>query len=310
VGTKGEGQLSHAGRVLSRHGRHYTVSPDDSPASAVDAVSRGRNIHAVAGDLVLLEGAGPSLQVTEVLERRSLLHREDGDRSKPLAANIDQVVVVFAPRPPFQRALLWRSLIAARVAGLDCLVVRNKSDIEDTQADAALEELSRLGARTVRVAVRTDPAGARASLLPLLEGRASVLVGQSGVGKSSLLNLLLGSSERTGELSRGERGKQTTTSARWFALGAQGAIVDSPGFQAFGLDHVAASQLALAMDDLAGVQGSCRFLDCLHREEPGCRIRAALARGELDPARYAFYLELLAHLLARAQELRRAPRRG
>jgi ribosome biogenesis GTPase len=130
------------------------------------------------------------------------------------------------------------------------------------------------------------------------------------VGKSSLLNLVLGSTERTAELSRGERGRQTTTTARWFAFGTDGAIVDSPGFQAFGLDHVAPGELAPAMDDLAGAPGMCRFADCLHREEPGCRIRAALEQGTIDPARYAFYRELLAHLRAHEQVLRTTPKRG
>lgn len=315
-------------RVIARHGRRYSVLPLDAPvlrpggalpadgvpastAAALSAIAPGRGLHAVAGDLVLLRGdERHGLQLCRILDRRSLLFREEDGRTKPLAANVDQVVVVYAPRPPFQRALLWRSLIAARFAGLHCIVVRNKIDLEDADADAALGELADLGAQTLRTDARSDPEGTLARLRPLLDGKASVFVGQSGVGKSSLLNLLLGSSERTGELSRGERGRQTTTAARWFALGADGAIVDSPGFQDFGLDHLAPADLAGAMEDFARIGGACRFQDCLHREEPGCRIRAALAAGALRPERYDFYRELLAHLAAHEQALRTAPKRG
>lgn len=291
-------------RVIARHGHRYHVRPLDGPVADFDAVARGRHADVVAGDLVRLHPERDLLVIESVQKRDSLLFRSDANRVKPLAANVHQVAIVFAPQPTPQLDFLWRALIAAHAGGIGTLAIRNKSDLADDRSDAMLAQIAALGSRTACVSARTDPAGTLKALWPELDGRATVMVGQSGMGKSSLSNLLLGTENRTGELTRrGTHGRQTTTTARWFDFASPhaGALVDSPGFQAFGLSHLSAEQLLAAMPDLADIPGSCRFANCRHDREPGCRIVEAVTAGNASGERHAFYLRLVGELSASRQ---------
>jgi ribosome biogenesis GTPase len=213
-----------------------------------------------------------------------------------MAANVDQVAIVFAPQPAFNVRFIWRALAAAGAAGIDSLVILNKTDLPGADdARARLEQLKALGYRTVALSAKRDPAAARSALAPLLAGRATLLIGQSGMGKSTLLNLIVpGADARTQEFSRAlNLGRQTTTSSRWFALEGGGALIDSPGFQAFGLSHLDEDRIVAALPEFAPHLGRCRFLDCRHLAEPDCAIRAAVDAGDIDTERYDFYRELL-----------------
>jgi ribosome biogenesis GTPase len=309
------GSAPWRGRVVARFGQRYIVALDAPPettpgadtvkiaqgnasSAEVDAIGRGRHQDIVVGDRVSCSRE-PDLYVIEAVEaRRNLLFRADDTRTKPLAANVDQVAIVFAAQPPSQPEFLWRALLAARAAGIDALAILNKIDLEGPaaqMAEAALQEVARLGARTLRLSARKDPATARPLLEAQCRGRVTLFVGQSGMGKSSLLNLLIDSDLRIGALSRGgTHGRQTTTATRWFSYGPDGAVIDSPGFHEFGLEHLDSQHLTQWLPDFAAITEPCRFADCRHAEEPDCRIRQALASGAISAERYAFYRKLLA----------------
>jgi ribosome biogenesis GTPase len=289
-------------RVVASHGRHYLI--EDAQGRRLEAVRRGKRGDVAVGDQVRCTASGDAQAAIDAIEpRRSLLFRADAFRTKELAANVDQVAIVYASHPSFNRWFVWKALLAAEATGIAPLVVRNKSDLPDPDSAAAgfLESLAQLGYRTASVAAKVDPAGTRGQLGPLLAARVTLLVGQSGMGKSSLLNLLVPeAAARTQEYSlRLNQGKQTTTSTRWFDYGTHGAVIDTPGFQEFGLAHLSRQDLEAALPDFRPHLGQCRFLDCRHLKEPDCAVRAAVERGEIGRERYDFYCALLAQAGAR-----------
>jgi len=283
-------------RVTASFGRNYLV--EDKNGVGRLATRRGKRGDVIVGDQVhlTLDGSGQAV-IESALPRASVLMRAEGVREKSLAANIDQIAIIFAARPTFNPHFVWRALLAANGASIDALAILNKNELPDAGAARLfLQQLSQLGHATVAISIKTNPLETTAALVPLLHGRNTLLVGQSGMGKSTLLNLLVpDAGARTQEFSTSlNLGKQTTSSSRWFHMPDGGALVDSPGFQSFGLRHLDGHSLAAAMPDLARVSGRCRFADCRHLGEPDCVVRAALERGEIDADRYAFYRQLMA----------------
>lgn len=281
-------------RVIAAFGRHFLVE-DVSGARRI-ATRRGKRGDVIVGDQVALTLDGTEQAVIEAtLPRTSVLKRAEGVQEKYLAANVDQIALVFAERPTFNPHFIWRALLAAHDASIATLVILNKADLSETSgARVFLADLARLGVATCEVSAKTRPAATMEVLRPHLRDRSTLLIGQSGMGKSTLLNLLVpDAGARTQEFSRAlNLGKQTTSSSRWFHLPGGGALVDSPGFQSFGLSHLDGPALVAAMPDLAAATGGCRFLDCRHLNEPDCSVIAAVERGAIDPARYAFYRQL------------------
>ena len=285
-------------RVTAGFGRHYLV--EDANGHVRIATRRGKRSDIIVGDRVRLTvDSSAQAAIEEVLPRASILMRAEGMREKTLAVNIDQIAIVFAARPAFNPHFVWRALLAAHEAGIEAVAVLNKNDLPDiAQARTFLAQLAALGHRTFAVSAKAEADETRATLLQVLRDRSTLLVGQSGMGKSTLLNLLIpDAGARTQEIStRLNLGKQTTSSSRWFRLPGGGALVDSPGFQSFGLHHLDPPALVAAMPDLARAAGSCRFLDCRHLDEPDCAVRAALQRRDIDPERYGFYRQVMAEL--------------
>lgn len=281
-------------RVVATFGRQFLLAAGDG--AVWNATRRGKKGDVVVGDLVHARASAPGLaRIEGVRPRHSLLFRADAFRTKELAANIDLVIVVYAARPTFNRWFVWKALVAADAAGIEAVVLQNKTDLDDTgEASAFRSDLERLGVRTLAVSARTDPERTRARLTDVTRGRASLLVGQSGMGKSTLLNLLVpDAGARTQEYSeRLDLGKQTTTASRWFTLPGGGSIVDTPGFQEFGLAHVPLAAVAASFPEFRPAIGECRFLDCRHLAEPGCGVRARVEGGEIARDRYAFYSSL------------------
>ena len=282
-------------RVVATFGRQSLVAIDSGPL--LPAVRRGKRVDVVVGDRVeLAAGQLEPAVIESIAPRSNLLYRADEMRTREMAANIDQVAVVYAPQPTFAETFIWRALVAAHAAGIEAIVILNKADLVATnpRAETTRVLLASLGYKTLLLSAKHEALAARETLLTFLRGRATLLAGQSGMGKSTVLNLLVPhAAARTQEYSiKLNLGKQTTTASRWFDLAADeggGAVVDSPGFQAFGLSHLDAATVAEAMPDFGPHLGTCRFNDCVHIEEPGCPIRAAVAAGEIAASRYAFY---------------------
>jgi ribosome biogenesis GTPase / thiamine phosphate phosphatase len=287
-------------RVVATFGRQSLV--DDGRGEVWTATRRGKKGDVVVGDVVRARPSTPGLARIERVEpRRSLLFRADAFRTKELAANIDRVLVVYAARPTFNRWFVWKALVAAHAASIEPVVIQNKIDLDDGGDAAGFRlALARLGVMTLALSARSDPGGARHALEEITRNRASLLVGESGMGKSTLLNLLVpDAGARTQEYSRHlDLGKQTTTASRWFALPYGGSIVDTPGFREFGLAHVGIDRLAESFPEFRPALGHCRFLDCRHLAEPDCAVRALVAGGAVAADRYAFY-----HSIAEALRL-------
>ena len=286
-----------AATVVAGFGRHLLVGTDDGEQMA--AVTRGRNARVAVGDRVRVTALGGGQAVIESVEpRRNEFKRSDAARSKMLAANLDQAGVVIAPQPPFSEELLLRVLIAAEAEGIPIALVLNKCDLAEARAAIAerMNAYRRLGYRVIECAARADPEGTRAALGPWLAGRRTLLLGESGMGKSTLINCLVPDAGlRTREISEAlASGRHTTTFTRMFALPGpgDGVIIDSPGFQGFGLEHLSASQRVHAMPEFRPLLGKCRFHNCTHREEPGCAIRAAAQEGGIDRLRYQLFARL------------------
>ena len=238
--------------------------------------------------------------IERIADRTSLLYRSDLFREKIIAANVDQIVIVVAAVPSFYEELINRCLVAAESVGIRALIVLNKTDLPETAA--ARETL----ALYETLGYPLLPLCARQAVTPLnahLQGQTSVLVGQSGMGKSTLINALLPEARaREGEVSTAlDSGKHTTTHAMLYHLDTDSHIIDSPGLQEFGLHHLKLEDIAQTFIEFRPHLGNCRFSNCLHLVEPGCAIDEAVKSGAIDSRRLNFYRAL-------AQEKQRAPR--
>jgi len=283
------------GTVIAAHGRHYLVQAD---GMKLQCVTRGKKSDVAVGDIVSLKRTSNDQGVIEAIgERRTLLYRSDQYKSKLLAANVTQLFIVVATEPAFSDDLVSRALIAAEAAGVAPHLILNKIDVEAELARSRerIALYGRLGYPIHEVSVLGAPEQARATLEPLLRQQSTILIGQSGMGKSSLINLLIPDADAaTREISAAlDSGKHTTTFTRLFALDADSSVIDSPGFQEFGLCHLSEGMLERAFREFAPYLGQCRFYNCHHLTEPGCAVLAATESGEIAPQRHALYRQLV-----------------
>jgi ribosome biogenesis GTPase / thiamine phosphate phosphatase len=287
------------GRVVSGHGRRLVVETAD--ASRILCHTRGKKSDAVVGDLVVWQASGDEGVIERVLPRTNLLYRQDDVKTKAFAANIDQLLVVVAAEPVFSESQLARALIAAADAGVAARIVLNKRDLPAfAEARERLAPYWAMGIDVLDMALKKEPDNARARLAPLLAGRATLVLGPSGAGKSTLVNLMVADAKaQIGEISQAlNTGRHTTTVTQWYWLdpARTSALIDSPGFQEFGLRHIEAARIATLMPDIGVHASACRFYNCSHLHEPGCGVRAALERGEIAQARYRIYRQIFEEL--------------
>lgn len=283
------------GTVIAAHGRHYLVQ---AGANRLHCVTRGKKSDVAVGDVVRLKQTSLDQGVIEVIEeRKTLLYRSDQYKSKLLAANLTQLLIVVATEPSFSDDLISRALVAAEAGGIDAHIVLNKTDVAELlpKARERVALYAGLDYPVHEVSAKSAPDATRDALTPLLKGQSTILIGQSGMGKSSLINLLVPDADiATREISTAlDTGKHTTTFTRLYQVGANTAIIDSPGFQEFGLYHLSEGKLERAFREFGPYLGNCRFYNCHHLNEPGCGVLAAVNEGKINPIRHALYRQLV-----------------
>ena len=282
------------GHVIAAYGRRYRVELDTG--GEIDCMTRGKRSDVACGDRVRIARSGDRVGVIESIdERRTLFYRSDARRQKLIAANVTQIVVVVASKPAFSDDLVNRCLVGAEQAQIAAIIALNKSDLpEVTEASASLDLYKALGYTVVLLSAKHD-------LTPLrghLANHTSVLVGQSGMGKSTIINgLVPHAAARVAEISLAlGTGRHTTTHAELYRLDSESAIIDSPGLQEFGLHHLTLEDAAHAFVEFRQWLGQCRFRNCRHMTEPDCAVLGAASRGEIAQRRIDAYQRLAEEL--------------
>ncbi len=290
------------GLVVAAQRRHYLVVFADG--TELNCVLKGRSAQVAVGDRVLVRQMTGGGAVESIAPRSNLVWRSDAFKEKLLAANVSQIAGVVAPDLPLDEELIHRWMIAAEATDCRFVLLANKCDLPGREAlQARLAPYAALGYAVAETSALHDIAPA----LALLTGQHTVLVGQSGMGKSTLINALVpDAAARTTEISVARRsGRHTTTSTTLYRLpGEDGWVVDSPGMKAFGLAHLDPERLAEAFVELRPLLGQCRFRDCRHDREPGCVVIAAVRDGTVAEHR----LNLLHALLAEGNSARGSSR--
>ncbi|HQQ54457.1 MAG TPA: ribosome small subunit-dependent GTPase A [Ottowia sp.] len=297
------------GLVVGSHGRHCVV---ETPAGErVICHPRGKKLAVVVGDGVRWRPSHDEGTVEQITPRRNLLYRQDAVRTKSFAANLDQVLILVAAEPEFSEHQLARALIACEAAHIEPLIALNKADLAEPFARAwqRLAPYRAMGYAVLPLAAKPrGPAPAQADTLAALgqrlHRRTTLILGPSGAGKSTLINRLIpGAAAQTGEISQAlNSGKHTTTTTTWYWLdeARASALIDSPGFQEFGLHHIDPMQLAAYMPDIRPHVAECRFYNCTHLHEPGCgvtaQVQSSAGADGISASRYKIYSELFAEL--------------
>lgn len=287
------------GTIIAAHGRHYLADVD---GEKLQCVTRGKKTNVAVGDVVHLKRTSNDQAVIEkIAERTTLLYRSDQYKSKLLAANISRLFIVVATEPGFTDDLVSRALVACEAAGIEAHLILNKTDVVDLlpRARERVAPYAALGYPVHEVSATTRPEATVATLMPLLEGHSSIFIGQSGMGKSSMINLLVPDADiAVREISAAlDTGKHTTTFTRLYWLpgndGNSAAIIDSPGFQEFGLYHLTEGMLERAFVEFKPYLGGCKYYNCRHLAEPQCAVLEAVAAGRIARMRHELYGQLL-----------------
>jgi len=288
---------------VDKYGWHFLV--EDPSGTRLICHSRGKKSQGVVGDRVRWQASQDEGTIEKIEPRSNLFYRQDDMRTKTFAANLDQVLILIAAEPEFSSSQLSRALIAAEEQHIAPLIALNKSDLTEPFARAWdwLAPYRHMGYNVFALSLKNQEAS-REALTERLKSKTTLVLGPSGAGKSTLINCLIpGTLVQTGELSQAlNSGKHTTTSTTWYWVDADRttALIDSPGFQEFGLNHIDPAQLAAYMPDFKPHVANCKFYNCSHLHEPGCGVISAVnssnsAHG-ISVNRYKIYSDLHAEL--------------
>ncbi len=302
--------------VVASHGRHCLIETDDG--RRLIAHPRGKKNQAVVGDRVRWVATGDEASIEGLQTRRNLFYRQDEIRTKSFAANLDRVLILLAAEPEFSESQLARALVACEAERIVPIIALNKRDLGEAFARAwqRLAPYRAMGYAVLGLSLAPKEADSAPSgleeLVNALRGQHTLVLGPSGTGKSTLINRLVPEAQaETGEISQAlNSGKHTTTDTRWYwapsldGEGQRGALIDSPGFQEFGLHHIEATRLAECMPDMRQHLGQCRFYNCTHLHEPGCAVLAqcgahdgdAWPQGRVSERRHRIYAQLFEEL--------------
>jgi ribosome biogenesis GTPase len=300
---------TEAGLVVAGFGRHVLVEKENG--DRLICHPRGKKNQALVGDRVRWLPSEDEGTIEKVEARDNLFYRQDEMRTKSFAANLDQVLILMAAEPEFSENQLTRALIAAEAAGIRPIIALNKSDLTEPfgRAWTKLAPYRAMGYQMLSLAIKPKAADDNTqtpvqSLMPLMQGQKTLVLGPSGAGKSSLTNLLIPHAHvLTAEISQAlNSGKHTTTSTTlyWIDADRTTALIDSPGFQEFGLHHIEPMHLAAYMPDIKAHAQNCKFYNCTHLHEPGCGVINELKRSDepssISASRYRLYGDLFAEL--------------
>ncbi|PIT41464.1 ribosome small subunit-dependent GTPase A [Snodgrassella alvi] len=273
-------------QIITSFGRRFQVRT--AAGKTYEATTRKKRIDFACGDIVHIGHINQQQAVIEdYLPRRSLLYRQDATRTKLIAANVTLMLIVLAAVPTPSELLLQRALLAAEAADITPLIILNKADLpQNAEWLVKLSYYQSLGYKVINISALNDITLLREHL----QGECAILLGQSGMGKSTLTNALLGKEQaRVGTISSAlDSGRHTTTHAQLYDLNTESQLIDSPGLQAFGLHYLHTGDLLHYFPDMRSYIGQCRFHNCTHRQEPGCALKQALAEGKLKPERLRF----------------------
>jgi ribosome biogenesis GTPase len=298
--TGGELGQEREGLIVAHYGTQVAVETE--PGNSQRCHLRANLEGLVTGDRVIWCDGDPMGVVVAQLDRDSVLSRPDPyGKLKPVAANIDQIILVIAPFPEPHANLIDRYLVAAETVDIEPVLLLNKTDLlnDDPALRIQVEQLlavyPTVGYRVLHTSIKDS---GLEELHEALRERTSVFVGQSGVGKSSLVNVLLPEADlRVGALSETtQKGTHTTTTAQLFHLTCGGSLIDSPGIREFGLWHMTKEQVEQGFREFRPWLGSCKFRDCQHQQEPGCAVLGAAESGAISAGRLASYRRIVASL--------------
>jgi ribosome biogenesis GTPase len=291
------------GQVVAVFGRRYEIQTRDG--ERLDCVARGKKHEAACGDQVEVKPTGPGQAVIEkLLPRTSYLERADAYKRKAIAANADLVLILVAVEPWFSDEFVTRVLLLTQAADIPALVALNKIDLPGVdEARERLKVFQKAGHEVVEISAKGRHEAGCAALLPYLRGKTTVLVGQSGMGKSSLVNALAPDAQaRMGELSAAlGTGKHTTTFSRLYHIDASTTLIDCPGMQEVGIHNLDFGQLQHGFGEFAPYLGHCRFSNCRHDREPECALRGARDSGRIDRRRFELFCNLRDEITAAPQ---------
>lgn len=287
--------MNLTGLIVNSYGRQFIVEVN---GVTYQAVTKSKKTEYVVGDLVNIQAINQEqVQIVELLPRNNLVYRSDQNRSKIIASNIDQIVIIIAVKPNCNLNLLNNCLIFAESTQIHPLIVLNKDEL--AESDDLYNKVNQLYSQQLGYSLlKLSAFGDCSTLKTYLKNKRSLLLGQSGVGKSTIINQIIPQAfTKTGAIMKSEAGGcHTTTNAALYHIDSNSSIIDCPGLQEFGLYHLDPRELTQYFPELCNYRDKCKFRNCRHGQEPDCKIQELYAAGLIDELRFNLFQTLLSNL--------------